>query len=353
MATFAPTTDHPTITRIEWTQASTVLGHEERGFSAWLGENLWLLEGALGLDALELVDREVRVDTYRADLIATADDGTEAGLPVIVENQYGQTNHDHLGKLVTYLAAWQRGLGVWIVEEATDAHVAAVEFLNRTSSSEVGYALLVVRFAQAPHGGYYVHPDVLARPNAWVHTGSQTTRRRATPERLAFLDELHQHVNEPLQEAGWSYTGPGAAKPYIRLRLPQGHPLQRSNAVLRAAPDELTFRFNVRAGSLDASIQAVALLRERYADHLDAALPTGTQVQWHTGRQRANAATDQITIAHPDGGYQELGPQEAAEWAVQVGRTWVRLLLDDPPNGLLEQARQESEKPAEADEEEA
>lgn len=96
---------HPDITPVDWWRASEVLGHEERGFSAWLSESLWLLEEALGLDGLGLVDREVRVESFRADLVLAADDGTDDGLPIVVENQYGKTNHDHLGKLITYLAA--------------------------------------------------------------------------------------------------------------------------------------------------------------------------------------------------------------------------------------------------------
>lgn len=336
--------EHPDITPVQWTRASTVLGHEERGFSAWLSENLWLVEEALGLDGLALVDREVRVETFRADMVLTADDGTDEGLPVVVENQYGRTNHDHLGKLITYLASWQRGLGVWVVEEATDAHVAAVDFLNRTGNGETGYALLVVRFAPAPQGRYYVDADVLARPNEWVQPATPTSPGRGTPERAAFLQAVHERVDEPLRAAGWAWTRSSTAKPHIRLRLPREHPLERSFATLRASPTEFAFRFNVIVGSLEASVRAVALLKERYGDRLAEAMPEGTEIRWHSGADRANAANDRITVAHPDGGYRDLDSGDAADWAVSVCGSWVRVQAEDPPYGLLDQARRETDE---------
>jgi len=331
----------PDITRVPWQRATEVLGHEERGFSAWLAENLWLLEDALELDGLTLVDREVRVESYRADLVATADDGTDEGLPVIIENQYGKTNHDHLGKLVTYLAAWQRGLGVWVVEDASDTHVAAVEFLNRTSSDDVGYALLVVRFAPAPRDQFYVDADVVARPNAWREiTTARKDPRSGSPERLAFLEAVHERVEDELVTAGWQRTRLSRGKPHIRLWPPQD--TLGGYATLRAAPHEFALRHIIEAGSLEASVRAIELLRARYGARLESLLPEGTEVRWHRGRDRANAANDQIAIVHPDGGYQDLEPAEAAEWALTVGGAWAQLLIDDPPGDLLEQARRDA-----------
>lgn len=125
----------PKISKVHWVDASGVLGHEERGFSVWLSQNLDLLADALELPDLTLVQRELRVETFRADILAMADDGSDDGLPVIIENQYGVTNHDHLGKVVTYLAGQQRGWGVWVVERFNQAHVAAIEFSTGQATS--------------------------------------------------------------------------------------------------------------------------------------------------------------------------------------------------------------------------
>ena len=92
----------------------------------------------------------------RLDILATALDESGEEVAVCIENQYGMSDPDHLGRLIAYLAQHERGRAVWVVERARDAFVAAVRFLNRTSSDDVGYYLVQVRFT---HGtsGYQVH----------------------------------------------------------------------------------------------------------------------------------------------------------------------------------------------------
>jgi hypothetical protein len=68
--------------------------------------------------------------------LATATDENGEEIPVCIENQYGVSDGDHLGRLIAYLAQHERGRGVWIVEHAHDAFVAAVRFLNRTSTDD-------------------------------------------------------------------------------------------------------------------------------------------------------------------------------------------------------------------------
>jgi len=329
----------PKISKVHWVDVSGVLGHEERGFSVWLSENLDLLADALELPDLTLVQRELRVETFRADILAVADDGSDDGMPLIIENQYGVTNHDHLGKVVTYLAGQQRGWGVWVVERYNQAHVAAIEFLNRTSDESVGYALVRVRFAPAPDG-HYVDFQVAARPNEWLKaTKSATDTTTAAPERLELLGEVHKLIDHTLRAAGWSEVILYTNRPMIGLRPPD-NPLGRQGYfTLRASPT--TFRFRHIAHFFDSFAESEAVieaLKARYGERLAAAVPDGTQIVWHAGRDRANAVNDQWYAEHPGGGYRDLTPTDAASWATTVASTWVSLLNDDPPSGLIEAA---------------
>ncbi|MBC8392314.1 MAG: DUF4268 domain-containing protein, partial [Deltaproteobacteria bacterium] len=73
---------------------------EASDFTPWLArdENIVRLGKAIGLE-LEVDQVEASVGPYSVDILAK-DTGT--GKYVIVENQLGKTNHDHLGKAITY-----------------------------------------------------------------------------------------------------------------------------------------------------------------------------------------------------------------------------------------------------------
>ena len=323
----------PDIRKVEWVAASSVLRHEERDFTRWLADNLELLAEALDLDGLELVEIESKVESFRADIVARADDGTDEPLPVVIENQYGRTDHDHLGKLITYLARQGRGLGVWVVEEIHEAHLAAIDFLNRIGDESVGFSLVAVRFADAPGGGHYVDFDVAAQPNLWLKRArSPAAAPRHRPERLEFIEAVYEQVEEPLRAGPWADVSLYTRRPHIRLSLPSWHPLSgsRSRISLRANLSEFVLRHIVRAGSFDASYEIVEQLRECYASRWEEPLPDGTEMHWHSATSRRNPANDQIQAVNPDGGYQALDPDAAAAWAIEVCNSWATLLTDDP-----------------------
>ena len=79
--------------------------HEALDFTKWLSEepNLRLLSDAVGIE-LELIETESSVGSFNVDIYAQ-ESGT--GRKVIVENQLEDTNHDHLGKIITYAAGYR------------------------------------------------------------------------------------------------------------------------------------------------------------------------------------------------------------------------------------------------------
>jgi hypothetical protein len=72
--------------------------HEAKDFTQWLQENIDVLNNAIGLNLLN-VDREREAGDFSIDLVAE----NEGGGTVIIENQLEKSDHDHLGKLITYL----------------------------------------------------------------------------------------------------------------------------------------------------------------------------------------------------------------------------------------------------------
>ena len=102
----------------------SVWPHEAHDFSKWLAkeENLTLLSETIGIDIV-LEELESAVGGFNVDLYAT-EEGT--GRKIIIENQLEDTNHDHLGKIITYASGKGAEVIVWIVKRARDEHRLAV-----------------------------------------------------------------------------------------------------------------------------------------------------------------------------------------------------------------------------------
>lgn len=319
---------------IEWVPASTVHPNEAHDFTPWLSRNLPLLADVLGLDELELRGTEVAVGDYRLDLLA---DGqlAEESWPVAVENQYGSTDHRHLGQLITYLAQQEQGHAVWIVEDASDQHIAAIEFLNRTTVADFNYWLLRARFTPAGDG-YQVFFDVLARPNEFIrssdsaHGGSGRSGRLTKPERLEFHTAILERLKQPLIAVGWRNVSMDKSGYLLRMRYPTHQPLAQWGFVyIRSLPDQFYVHMMVRKGDATTNNAIIDILQERYGDALEAAMPRQAQVRWHDAEQNADA----IKIVFHGDGY-NADPDEAAELVRRVCVTWLELLETDPIEDL-------------------
>lgn len=105
--------------------------HESRDFSAWLSENLDALSDVVGFE-LSLVGTEIGAGDFRVDVAAVDESNRE----IIIENQLERTNHDHLGKLLVYMAAREADAAIWICKEVRQEHADAVSWLNRSHSAD-------------------------------------------------------------------------------------------------------------------------------------------------------------------------------------------------------------------------
>lgn len=110
--------------------------HEALDFTQWLAldENLELLSDVVGVNLIN-PQTEVPVGKFNVDILAEDDNGKK----VIIENQLEQTNHDHLGKIITYAAGLQAETVIWVVSSAREEHQQAVSWMNENTTENANF----------------------------------------------------------------------------------------------------------------------------------------------------------------------------------------------------------------------
>jgi hypothetical protein len=103
---------------------------EASDFTQWLQQNIEVLGSALDINLVN-VEREQAAGSFSIDLVAE----DEGGGTIIIENQLGKSDHDHLGKLITYLTAMEAKAAIWVVSDPRPEHVAAITWLNESLSA--------------------------------------------------------------------------------------------------------------------------------------------------------------------------------------------------------------------------
>ena len=126
-------------TLTEVTDLRSVWKNEANDFTPWLADekNINLLGEAIGLEMV-VEETESNVGDFNADIYATEAD---TGKKIIIENQLEDTNHDHLGKLITYASGKDANIIVWVVKHAREEHRSAIEWLNLHTDDEIGFFL--------------------------------------------------------------------------------------------------------------------------------------------------------------------------------------------------------------------
>ena len=138
--------------------------NEALDFTPWLVENLNDLGQAVGL-VLEFEGKEVAVGPYSADILAK-DTGT--GQFVVIENQLEKTNHDHLGKCITYSSILNASAVIWVAAEFTEEHKKALDWLNDHTSDEISFYGVKVELLQIDESAPAIQFNIKSSPNEMV-----------------------------------------------------------------------------------------------------------------------------------------------------------------------------------------
>ncbi|WP_289077894.1 DUF4268 domain-containing protein [uncultured Parasutterella sp.] len=185
----------------------SVWGNEARDFSRWLAEeeNLNDLGKVLGLD-LELIHTEEKIGEFRADLFAR---DSESGKAVIIENQLEESNHKHLGQILTYAAGKDASTVVWIVKHARQEHAKAIEWLNSHLDQSIDFFLIEIELWKIDNSPLAPNFNVVEGPNAWGKNKKSPSEKSDAEEfRLEFWSDFYEYLQSNDRLKGFSWGRP-------------------------------------------------------------------------------------------------------------------------------------------------
>lgn len=153
------------LSRLEKVDLREIFG-QEIDFTKWLAqqENLDLLSEEIGID-IKLIQTEANVGKFSVDILAEEE---SSGRKIIIENQLEDTNHDHLGKIITYASGYDAEIIIWIVRDYREEHQKAVDWLNEHTDEHISFFLIKIELWQIEGSNPAPKFEIIVSPNEWA-----------------------------------------------------------------------------------------------------------------------------------------------------------------------------------------
>ena len=168
---------------------------EATDFTPWLADNIESLGDALGLE-LELANTEASVGDFSLDILAK--DLSSSNM-VIIENQFSNTDHNHLGKLLTYAAGFDASTVVWVSEEVRKEHRDALEWLNQKTDTDTQFIAVVLEVRKIDDSQKLFRFEPVVFPNERHKSQRQESTPRPSPKEEKY-NAYFQCLIEELKE---------------------------------------------------------------------------------------------------------------------------------------------------------
>lgn len=187
------------LSKLEKVPLREIWKHEATDFTTWLAkkENLELLSEEIGID-ISFIQTEASVGKFSVDILA---EEQNTGKSIIIENQLEVTDHDHLGKIITYASGYDAEIIIWIVKNVRDEHKQAIDWLNDHTDDKINIFAIQMelwRIGTSPCAPKF---QIIAKPNDWAKAikkvaGASAELSDTKMTQLEFWTKFKEYANE-------------------------------------------------------------------------------------------------------------------------------------------------------------
>lgn len=174
------------LSKIKQVDLRKAWNHEAHDFTNWLAEpeNLSLLSDEIGID-ISLIQTEASVGKFNVDILAEEE---HSGRKIIIENQLEITDHDHLGKIITYASGYDAEIVIWIVKDVRDEHKQAIDWLNEHTNEDIYFFAIKMELWQIADSPFAPKFSIISKPNDWSKAIKQSAQGQLSDTKVLQLD---------------------------------------------------------------------------------------------------------------------------------------------------------------------
>ena len=185
----------------------SVWKHEANDFTKWLAEeeNLNTLSEEIGIN-IELISTEAKTGSFSTDILAVE---ANTDNKIIIENQLEATNHDHLGKIITYASGHDAKTIIWIVKEAREEHRQAIDWLNEHTDEEINIFLCRIELWKIGDSAIAPKFQIVSSPNNWTKTIKRSLNNEMSSTKML----LYNYWTKLSEEIDKNYPNFNSRKP--------------------------------------------------------------------------------------------------------------------------------------------
>lgn len=290
--------------QLERLDLRSVWGHEALDFTPWLADHIEQLGDALGIE-LELIGKESNVGKFALDLLAR-DLGT--GREVVIENQFSQTDHDHLGKLLTYAAGVDAQTVIWLAEEVREEHRQALDWLNQRTDEDTEFFAVVGEVLRIGESLPAIQFRPVVFPNEWQKARRQAARGKRSERGEAYRVFFQALIDELREEH--QFTGARKAQPQSWYGFASGYSIAEYSASF-ARGGRARVDLYIDDGDVDENKE---LFDDLFAQRQEIETAYGARLEW----ERLDDKQASRVAVYTDGSIED-DPQRldaVAEWMI-------------------------------------